>query len=57
MKRRAKKYELNKAVSNKYAAWQSNPTVAYDGETEMGVPVQSEENIEASKQHGEQQEL
>ncbi len=53
-----KKYlKSNKRVLNRYAESVTNPTVQPDGETEMRVPVPSEENVEYSKEWGEEHEV
>ena len=50
-----KKYlKSNKRVLNRYAESVTNPTV---GETEMRVPIPSEENVEYSKEWGEEHEV
>ena len=51
------KYELDPAITNKYAAWVTNPTVQPDGKTEMGVPIPSTENVEYSKEYGEDHQM
>ena len=52
-----KKYKLNSKITNKYASWTSNPTVQPDGETEMGVPIPTMQNVEYSKEYQEENEL
>ena len=52
-----KKYRLKKSISGKYGAWMFNPTVQPDGKTEMGVPIPCEENVEHSKEYGEDHEM
>ncbi len=52
-----KTLKANKNIMNKYAAWTTNPTVQPDGETEMGVPIPSEENVEYAKEYGEDHQL
>ncbi len=52
-----KKYELDPDISGKYGAWMFNPTVQPDGRTEMGVPIPSKENVEYSKEYGEDHEM
>ena len=52
-----KKYKLNPDIADKYGAWISNPTVQPDGKTEMGVPIPSTENVEYSKEYGEEHEM
>ena len=53
-----KKYlKANKNVLNRYAESVTNPTVQPDGETEMRVPIPSEENVEYSKEWGEEHEV
>ncbi len=52
-----KKYKLDKKKSNKYGAWVTNPTVQPDGKTEMGVPIPSQENVENSKEYGENHQM
>lgn len=47
----------NKDVSNKYKAFETNPTVQPDSETEMNVPVPSDENVKSSKDFGEEHEM
>ena len=46
-----------KDVSNKYKAFETNPTVQPDGKTEMNVPIPSMENVEHSKDYGENHEM
>ena len=41
---------------NKYAESVTNPTVQPDGETEMKVPIPCRENVEFSKEWGEEHE-
>ena len=52
-----KKYQVDASITNRYASWMSNPTVQPDGKTEMGVPIPSEENVEYSKEYGEDHEM
>lgn len=52
-----KKYQLSPKASRTLGAWMSNPTVQPDGKTEMGVPIPSTENVEYSKEYGEENEL
>ena len=52
-----KKYELDADITNKYASWTFNPTVQPDGKTEMGVPIPTEENVEFSKEYGEDHQM
>ncbi len=52
-----KKYRLSPEISGKYGANMFNPTVQPDGKTEMGVPIPDEENVEASKEYGENAQL
>ena len=52
-----KKYELKPDISGKYGAYVFNPTVQPDGKTENGVPIPSEQNVEYSKEYGENAEL
>ena len=51
------KYELDPDITNQYGAWYTNPTVQPDGRTEMGVPIPTEENVEYSKEYGEENQL
>ena len=39
------------------AAWITNPTVQADSETETGVPIPNTQNVEYSKEYGEENEL
>ena len=52
-----KKYRLSPEASRTLGAWVSNPTVQPNGKTEMGVPIPCEENVEYSKEYGEENEL
>ena len=52
-----RKYRLNPNITNKYCESVYNPTVQPDGTTEMGVPIQSLENTEYSKEYEEENEL
>lgn len=52
-----RKYRLDRKTTNKYASWVSNPTVQPDGKTEMGVPIPSNENVEYSKEYGEEHQV
>lgn len=51
------KYKINPKITNKYAAFMSNPTVQPDKTTEMGVPVPDELNTEFSKEYQEENQL
>lgn len=52
-----KKYiKANKKVLNKYAESITNPTVQPDGETEMKAPIPCTQNVEYSKEWGEEHE-
>lgn len=51
------KYQLDPAITNKYASWVSNPTVQPDNTTEMGVPIPDELNTEFSKEYQEENKL
>lgn len=51
------KYQLDPEITNKYAAWASNPTVQPDDTTEMGVPIPDELNTEFSKEYQEENKL
>lgn len=51
------KYELDAGITNRYAAWVSNPTVQPDEKTEMGVPVPDSLNTEFSKEYQEENKL
>ncbi|MBR3150202.1 MAG: hypothetical protein IKF64_08530 [Eubacterium sp.] len=53
----SKKKKNKKDVSNKYKAFETNPTVQSDEVTEMNVPVPSEQNVENSKEYGEKHEM
>lgn len=47
----------NKRIMNKYAQSITNPTVQPDSETETKVPIPCEENVEFSKEWGEEHEV
>lgn len=51
------KYRLDPGITNRYAAWASNPTVQPDNVTEMGVPVPDKINTEFSKEYEEENQL
>ena len=51
------KYKLPPEITGEYGAWVTNPTVQPDGRTEMGVPIPAQENVERSKEYGEENEL
>lgn len=51
------KYQIDAKITNKYAAWMSNPTVQPDNKTEMGVPIPDKLNTEFSKEYQEFSEL
>lgn len=55
-KRSNNKYNIPPEITNKYAESEANPTVQPDGKTEMGVPIPGEENVENSKEYGEENE-
>ena len=46
-----------KDVSNKYKTFETNPTVQPDKTTEMNVPIPSMQNVENSKEYGENHEM
>ena len=52
-----KKYKLSKIQVNNLPEWALNPTVQADSNTEMGVPVPDDENVEQSKEYQEENEL
>ncbi len=55
-----KKYQLSpqgEAATNAFGANMANPTVQPDGRTEMGVAVPDEQNVEYSKEYGEENKL
>lgn len=49
-----KNHKINAKIANRFSASSANPTVQPDGETEMHVPIPSEENIEYSKEYQEE---
>jgi hypothetical protein len=51
------KKKHRKDVTNKYKTFETNPIVQPDGETEMNVPVPSDENVKNSKDFGEEHEM
>lgn len=51
------KYRLDPKITNRYAAWASNPTVQPDNVTEMGVPIPDKINTEFSKEYEEENQL
>ncbi|MBQ8980275.1 MAG: DUF3787 domain-containing protein [Eubacterium sp.] len=53
----SKKKKNKKDVSNKYEIWATNPTVQPDETTEMNVPIPSEQNVQNSKEYGENHEM
>lgn len=52
-----KKYKLNPALTNKYCESVMNPTVQPDEKTMYGVPVPTIENVNYSKEYGEENQL
>lgn len=46
-----------KRFLNSLSAWLTNPTVEANDKTEMGVPIPSDENVEQSKEYGEENQL
>ena len=53
-----KKYlKANKRIMNRYAESITNPTVQPDAETEMKSPIPCNENVEHSKEWGEEHEV
>ncbi|MBQ7202816.1 MAG: hypothetical protein IJS03_02230 [Eubacterium sp.] len=52
------KSKKNKNKTDEHISeWQSNPTVHPDRQTEMGVPIPCEQNVENSKEYGENHEM
>ena len=51
------KKKHKKDVTNKYSAFDANPTVHPDDKTEMNVPIPSDENVKNSKDFGETHEM
>lgn len=53
-----KKYiKANKKILNKYAESITNPTVMPDEETKKNAPVPCEQNVEYSKEWGDEHEV
>ena len=55
-----KKYQLGKKgeeATNSIGVNITNPTVQPDARTEQGIPVPAEENVEYSKEYGEENKL
>ncbi|MCD7872573.1 MAG: hypothetical protein LUG21_04620 [Clostridiales bacterium] len=52
-----KKYRLDGKLTNKYCSSVSNPTIQPDERTAMGIPIPSTENVEYSKEYGEENKL
>ncbi len=50
-----KRYRIE--ATNRFAESITNPTVQPDGITDMGVPIPSDENVEQSKEYGEEHEV
>jgi len=51
-----KKYKI-KRLTNELSSFETNPIVQPDAQTEMGVPIPDEQNVEFSKEYQEENEL